>query len=237
MRKIKASNSYLKNQVRKNLAKATLSILILLAVFVLLIYRIVTSLHVEVLEAAGFVFLLAPLIASYYYLRRYRIYSGGLQGERNVADHLSRSLSDDYYLINDLYLQGGGGDIDHVVLGPTGVFVLETKNWSGTVTCNGDAWQRGGKNIPSSPSQQVKRNAAKIHRIIDSEPALRGLGIWVEGVVVFTNKHASLHIYNPNVSIVTLPQLSRHISTHPSPRQLSRQELEALAKEVVKQKR
>jgi hypothetical protein len=41
-------------------------------------------------------------------------------------------LSDDYYLLNDLYLRDGGGDIDHIVLGPNGVFVLETKNWSGT---------------------------------------------------------------------------------------------------------
>ncbi|MCW4030015.1 MAG: NERD domain-containing protein [Candidatus Bathyarchaeota archaeon] len=237
MRKIKASNSYLKNQVRKNFAKAALSLLILLAVFALLIYRIVTSLHVGLLEIAGFVFLLAPLVTSYYYLRRYHIYSGGLQGERNVADHLTRSLNDDYYLINDLYLQGGGGDIDHVVLGPTGVFVLETKNWSGNITCNRDSWQRSGKQIPSSPSQQVRRNAAKIRHIIDSSPDLHGLGVWVEGVVVFTNKHAMLHLYNPAVPIVMLPQLSRHISTHLSPRQLSRQELEALAKEVVKQKR
>lgn len=236
MRKIKASNSYLKNQVRKNFAKAALSTLILLALFALLIYRLLT-LHFGVLEAAGFIFLLAPLIALYYYSRRYHIYTGGLQGEQNVSDHLTRNLNDDYYLINDLYLQGGGGDIDHVVLGPTGVFVLETKNWSGNITCNRDAWQRSSKQIPSSPSQQVRRNAAKIRHIIDSSPDLRGLGVWVEGVVVFTNKHAMLHLYNPAVAIVMLPQLSCHISTHSSPRQLSRQELEALAKEVVKQKR
>jgi hypothetical protein len=62
--------------------------------------------------------LIVPSVAAYYYLRQYHLYNGGWQGEKQVAKLLSSSLSDDYYLINDLYLQGSGGDIDHVVLAP-----------------------------------------------------------------------------------------------------------------------
>ncbi len=190
MRKIKGSSSYLKNQVRKNLAKAALSALIFAAVFSILIYRILSTLQIGFFEEAGFVFLIAPLVAFYFYLRKYHIYNGGWQGEKQVAKLLSNTLSDDYYLLNDLYLRDGGGDIDHIVLGPNGVFVLETKNWSGSISCNGDEWQRAGKrNFSGSPSRQVKRNAAKIKQLIDNSPNLRQLGIWVEGIVVFTNKH------------------------------------------------
>ena len=88
---------------------------------------------------------LVPLAAFYYFLRKYRIYSGGWEGEKQVMKLLSSKLSDDYFLINNLYLRGSGGDIDHVVLGPSGIFVLETKNWSGDITCNGDIWQRAGR--------------------------------------------------------------------------------------------
>ena len=96
---------------------------------------------------------LVPLAVFYFYLRKYRIYNAGWEGEKQVAKLLSSKLSDDYFLINDLYLHDGGGDIDHVVLGPSGVFVLETKNWSGNITCNGDEWQRAGKgNFKGSPS-------------------------------------------------------------------------------------
>ena len=63
MRKIKGSSSYLKNQVRKNLAKAALSAIIFAAVFALLIYRILSTLQVGILEEAGLVFLLAPLVS------------------------------------------------------------------------------------------------------------------------------------------------------------------------------
>jgi hypothetical protein len=237
MRKIKGSSSYLKNQVRKNLAKAALSAVVFAGVFALLIYRILSTLQIGILEEAGLVFLLAPLVAFYFYLRKYHIYSGGWQGEKRVAQLLSSKLNDDYYLLNDLYLRDGGGDIDHIVLAPSGVFVLETKNWSGNISCNGDDWQRAGKrNFSGSPSRQVKRNASKIKQIIDSNSALRSLGVFVEGIVVFTNNHSSLHVNNPSVPILNLSQLPQHITAYRSARNLSRQQLEAIGKEIVKQK-
>ena len=124
-------------------------------------------------------------------------------------------------LINDLYLHNGGGDIDHVVLGPGGVFVLETKNWSGNITCNGDEWQRAGKqNFKGSPSLQVKRNAAKIKHIIDSSPAFGSLGVWVEGIVVFTNNNASLRLNHPTVSILKLHAIAKLHNHTWKPRQI-----------------
>jgi hypothetical protein len=237
MRKIKGSSSYLKNQVRKNLAKAGLSAIVFAAVSALLIFRILSTLKVGILELAGLVFLLAPLGAFYYFLRRYHIYRGGLTGEKEVAKLLNHTLNDDYYLLNDLYLRDGGGDIDHIVLGPKGVFVLETKNWNGNVSCNGDEWQRSGKkNFSGSPSRQVKRNVAKIQQIIGGNPNLRALGIWVEGIVVLTNSHATLRVSNPTVTILKLPQLPNHLTTHGNSRSLTREQLEALGKEIVKQK-
>ena len=155
-----------------------------------------------------------PLGAFYYYLHRYRVYSGGWAGEKQVTKLLGSKLSDDYLLLNDLRLRSGGGDIDHIVLGPNGIFVLETKNWSGDVTCHGDKWQRAGKrSFKGSPSLQVKRNAARVKQAVDASPSLRALGIWVEGIVVFTNKHATLHLNNPTVTVVRLPQLPSHITS------------------------
>jgi hypothetical protein len=237
MRKIKGSSSYLKNQVRKNLAKAALSALVFAAVFAILIYRILSTLQVGILEEAGLVFLLVPLVAFYFYLRKYHIYSGGWQGEKQVAKLLTSTLSDDYYLLNDLYLRNGGGDIDHIVLGPNGVFVLETKNWSGNISCNGDEWQRAGKrNFSSNPSRQVKRNAAKIKQILDNSPNLRPLGIGIEGIVVLTNNHATVHLNNPTVPILKLSQLTNHITATRSSVRYTREQLEAVGKEIVHQK-
>jgi len=237
MRKIKASSNYLKNQTRKNLAKATLCILILFGLLFAVLYRAITTLSWDLLNWIGLAFLIVPLVAFYYYLRKYRIFNGGWTGEKQVAQHLNKTLNDDYYLINDLYLREGGGDIDHVVLAPGGIFVLETKNWSGNVTCSGDEWQRRGKrNFNSSPSRQVKRNAQKIQHIIDRSQTLRPMGIWVEGIVVLTNRSASVQLNNPAVPILKLQQLPEYISSKGGSRRFSRDQLEAIAKEITKQK-
>jgi hypothetical protein len=237
MRKLKGSSSYLKNQVRKNLAKAALFILIFGAILFGVTLRVVSTMKVGTLEEAGLLLSIAPLISFYFYLRKYRIYSGGWEGEKRVAKLLTSKLNDDYYLLNDLYLREGGGDIDHIVLGPSGVFVLETKNWSGSISCSGDEWQRAGKrNFSGSPSRQVKRNAARIKQIIDSSPNLRPLGIWVEGIVVFSNNHAVLHLNNPSVPILKLLQLPSHIAGYRISQIISREQLEAIGKEILKQK-
>jgi hypothetical protein len=237
MRQLKGSSSYLKNQVRKNLAKAAISAFIFATIFALLIYRVLSTLQLDILEEAGLVFLIAPLATFYFYLRKYHIYRGGWQGEKEVSTLLSHTLSDDYYLLNNLYLRDGGGDIDHIVLGSNGVFVLETKNWSGTVSCNGDEWQRSGKrNFSGSPSRQVKRNAARIKQIFDNNPELKSLGIWVEGIVVLTNNHATLHVSNPTVPVLRLSQVPNHIVAFRSSRSLSREQLEVIGKEIIKQK-
>lgn len=72
-------------------------------------------------------------------IKRSNTYKGAL-GELKVIQNL-HELSDDYYLFNDLHLElkdyikfNGSSlksaQIDHLVVGPTGVFVIETKNWS-----------------------------------------------------------------------------------------------------------
>ncbi len=235
MRRIKASSSYLRNQTRKNLAKAALSMFILAGLLAALLYRLFLTFQLDLIEAAGLLLLLVPLIAFYYYLRKYHIYNGGLQGEKQVAKLLSRSLNNDYYLINDLYLKERGGDIDHIVLAPSGVFVLETKNWSGSISVNGDEWVRAGKrDSASNPSRQVKNNVTKIRHIIDALPNLPV--VRVEGIVVLTNRHAQVRVSNSSVQVLRLPQLVSYIQTHGAQKRFTPEQLEYIGKELAKQK-
>jgi len=237
MRVMKGSSNYLRNQVRKNVANAALCLFLFGLIFFGASLETLQTMRLNLLEEAGFLISLAPLVAFYFYLHKYRIYNAGWSGEKQVSKLLSNKFSDDYFLINDLYLQNGGGDIDHIVLGPSGIFVLETKNWSGEISCRGDEWQRGGKpSFTGSPSLQVKRNASKIRRIVDVSPSLKPLGIHVEGIVVFTNKHAMLHLNNPSVPILKLSALTNHITTQRPSVTFGRQQVEEMAEEILRQK-
>jgi hypothetical protein len=54
----------------------------------------------------------------------------GRKGESKVTETL-KSLPDDYVVLNNIVLPDSKGNVDHVLIGPNGVFVIETKNYSG----------------------------------------------------------------------------------------------------------
>lgn len=60
----------------------------------------------------------------------------GDQGETAVGKILAE-LSDAFEVINDLKVPGQNANLDHVVVGPTGVFILDAKNCRGLVTADG----------------------------------------------------------------------------------------------------
>ena len=64
-------------------------------------------------------------------LRRVERFFKGARGEEKVAGVLA-GLPDGFHVFNDF--KAGSAFVDHVVLGPTGVFSVETKCWSGEVT-------------------------------------------------------------------------------------------------------
>jgi hypothetical protein len=68
------------------------------------------------------------------YERERKNWRKGAAGECMVADVLA-ALSDDYSVINDVTT--ASGNLDHIVVGPTGLFSIETKNWRGRVTADG----------------------------------------------------------------------------------------------------
>lgn len=114
--------------------------------------------------------------------------------------------------------------------------MLETKNWSGKIICQGDMWQRPGKRaFNSSPSHQVKHNVAAVKRIIENSPTSPA-HIWVEGIVVLTNRNATVSLNNPVVTVLRLSELPNRIVGHGSSRRFSAEQLEAIAKEIVSQK-
>ena len=58
----------------------------------------------------------------------------GALAERAVADSLAtRTNSETVITLHNRRMPGGLGDIDHVAIAPTGVWVIDTKDWNGKV--------------------------------------------------------------------------------------------------------
>jgi Nuclease-related domain len=72
-----------------------------------------------------------------------RTWRRGAHGERHTARLLDRLTRDGYVVFHDLALPGNtSANVDHLVIGPTGVFVIDSKQWTGGVhqSADGLAW-------------------------------------------------------------------------------------------------
>lgn len=124
----------------------------------------------------------------------------GIRGEEQVASELSH-LSDEFMLLNDVMLPGAHGNIDHIVIGPTGIFVVETKNYSGKFVSYGDSWFFQGyrRKYPSfSVSVQAKNNATSLGNLLHNS----GFTVRVSPIIVFTNPYIRLWIHQQTVPVL-----------------------------------
>ena len=100
----------------------------------------------------------------------------GISGEEAVADALA-GLPPSYWVLHGV--STGHGDVDHVVIGPTGVFALETKAWDGKFYRS-----RGQLYCNGKPAEHVLRQARGAAGQVRELLLAAGIDEWVEAVVV-----------------------------------------------------
>jgi len=149
--------------------------------------------------------------------------SRGIKGERKVAATL-QSLNLEHYVFNDVTLINATSkmthQIDHILIHPHGLFVIETKNYSGTVsvdeaTGNWFKTLRHVRSKISSPLLQNKAHAIALRKAIKSKykPI---------PVVVFTQNNAP---YLADENVINLDDLPLFIDSYPYARKYTSREL------------
>ncbi len=89
-------------------------------------------------------------------VRRVASFFVGARGEERVANVLAE-LPASYHVFHDF--MAAGGPVDHVVVGPAGVFAVETKNWRGRIELEEGHVLVDGHLADRSPLQQAIREA------------------------------------------------------------------------------
>ena len=146
----------------------------------------------------------------------------GQRGENRVKSKLSWLNSKEYFIINDLLFRKNNGltiQIDHVVVSPYGVFVIETKNISGYIygseTSNQwlrrwKGYARGGryKEDELSFDNPIRQNEVHIDAL--SERLGRGLQIPYYSIIVFSPE-ATLKVKTSQQNVIYWSELRDYI--------------------------
>jgi hypothetical protein len=67
-----------------------------------------------------------------------RAWQRGAHGEQQTARILDRLGRDGYQILHDVAMPGSSANADHLVIGPSGVFVIDSKQWTGNVHQSSD---------------------------------------------------------------------------------------------------
>ncbi|MGI8449807.1 MAG: nuclease-related domain-containing protein [Streptosporangiaceae bacterium] len=140
-------------------------------------------------------------------------WAAGSAGELLIADRLGRALDDEWTLLRGY--RNRGGEIDHLLLGPRGVFAIEVKNQNARVDCHGDQWwstkydKYGNPVEPRremtdrrgrSPSVQLNEPASQLEGFLGS----RGHPVVIGRIVVLIHPRAQLRsCTRPTVHVFT----------------------------------
>lgn len=98
----------------------------------------------------------------------------GADGETRTARFLEPLRAEGFAILHDRRIPGGRANIDHIVIGPPGVFVVETKSFAGDLRIRGDEVYVSGRR-KTAMIEEVKREALAVQVAIAAE--LNALGL------------------------------------------------------------
>ena len=135
------------------------------------------------------------------------------EAKGEVARLLDEKLANDHYMLNDLHLVVGREKcwIDHLVVAPSGMFVLNTLNWDGTIA--GDTgkgayqWKIRSPDGKVRPARNPIGKALRERRILCNW--LKGTNlIWerVFPLVILANPNAEIQVTNAERRVLTPEQ-------------------------------
>jgi len=134
--------------------------------------------------------------------KRIARYRQGQEGEDAVLETIRHTLDGDWTLFRNITLPGlRGADIDLVLVGPSGVWVLEVKALTGEYRNIGDRWEyRAGhrwRGSRANPSRQAQANAVRLANFLKAD----GIRQWVSAAVVWANQESPPIVENPTTSV------------------------------------
>ena len=174
-------------------------------------------------------------IFRYFLYRAVRLFSGSW-GERKALSKVKRKLPDGFHIFTNVHVHDRM-ESDMVVVGPTGVFVLEVKNLNGEIE-GGESdkqWtlhkvgQKGGRYSKTlkNPLGQMRRNVYIVSQYLKME----NCPVWVEGFVLFPNSNTEWEGSIPQkcLSSEKVKKLGELLSMYPARRILSKEQIEKIA--------
>lgn len=116
----------------------------------------------------------------------------GSLGEYRISKKLIKLNENDYIVLNDIFIQVNGftTQIDHIVIGKSGIFIIETKFLKGWIHGNENAeyWTQTFFHYKTRIGNPVRQNKTHIYAIKKALPEFRKVSYYPIVVLVGNGK-------------------------------------------------
>lgn len=99
----------------------------------------------------------------------------GAEGERRTAQLLAPLRRLGWTVLHDRRIPGSAANIDHLVVGPTGVWVIDSKSWRGRIKVLGDGRLWYGRRCLDDDLRVVRWAATEVGRAVGGHGQTREL--------------------------------------------------------------
>lgn len=138
-----------------------------------------------------------------------RAWRRGAEGEEEVARRL-RNLPEPWLVLHDLAIGDRGANVDHLAIGPGGVFSMNTKNLWANVWVGGDTVLCNGHRQPYV--RNARHEATRVSRVLGTAV---GAPVAVCGVVVVIAPELTVKEQPRDVTVVAMREVRRWLERRP----------------------
>lgn len=170
-------------------------------------------------------------------VRQVKIFNRGIDAEKSVGQYLEQSRADGYEVFHDV--PGRNGDkkfnIDHVLVGPAGIFTVETKyrtkpeKGQCVIAYDGQQVSINGQPPDRAPIIQAQANAKELNGLLLKST---GKSFFVKPMVVFPGWFVERSVSNPSVSVLNEKVIGPFIRRCTS--RLSREDIHLVADRLTR---
>lgn len=154
----------------------------------------------------------------------------GKRGEKVVTAEIKRVKRKDDYLFTNVKISfKGRTECDNIIINNFGVFIIETKNYSGSLSGNenDDKWverKHFEEKRVKNPIKQVRRQIDILSKYLKHN----GLRAWIDGYVIFIHDNSPMN----SKYIISLDDIDRVIHTQ-GKNKLTNEQVEKIS-EIIK---
>lgn len=116
-----------------------------------------------------------------------QVWARGAVGEEHVAKCLAKYLNDDVVVLHDRRIPRTRANVDHIVIAPSGVWVVDSKRYKGKVAVNKPLFGQAKLTIAGRDKTKLVDGLAKQVALVEAVMSELAPGIPVRGALCFAD--------------------------------------------------